>query len=189
MSVKLSRELQNIINYMLEFQRINGIVSECMTNVQILYDIVNSNVNQFKDGTKYDIKVKPYIVLSSDDVCKIVSQHVILDINGLRIDPSYETTSLKNRIYFKDFKEFMDHLSDNSKKLLDESFDLKTILEGYVNSVNISERMNKGEFMISNKQYYDNQFDYIAKKLNKAFIHSLINSSNNCFSRPSKYSK
>ena len=178
MSVKLSVKIQHIINHMLDYQRMNGIVEQCMTNVQTLYDIITSNIEStIKVGTKYEIKVKPCIILSHDgesNITEVVSQHVILDVDGLEIDPSYETLSLKNAIYFKDYREFMDFLSERSKKSLDESVGIKTILEGYITAVGLSDRMNNGEFLISDKQFYDNQLDYVIKKMKETFLCSPV---------------
>jgi hypothetical protein len=151
----------NIVLSMMEFQKINNIKNQCVTNVQYLYDCVKMN------HKSWNVKVKPVIVLSIDDnetkMLRFVSGHLILllDNNETIIDPSYDVFSLKNKSYFDNVKDFLDNFDDNSKAFIKEN--LKKIICDFVDFAKLAERINNGELLICDEEFYNNQADYVEK--------------------------
>jgi hypothetical protein len=123
---------------MREFQKINCIKNQCISNV--LYFIK-------KLDSSNRIKIKPVIVVSFDDetnIFKIIGGHliVVLKDGELVIDPSYDVDSLKNKSYFGTIEDFIKGVPS-----IEES-KLKQIIGYFLEFVKIAEQMNNDEFFI-----------------------------------------
>jgi hypothetical protein len=153
--------LLNIINSMRKFQEVNLIKKQCITNSQYLYDIIISN----RYFTRDEIRVKAVIVVSSDeelDTFTFVGGHLVLVFDdGSIIDPSYDIFSLKNRSYFDNIKDVMDSFKNEDKELLKTNF--KKGFVDHIHFMKIAEQINSGECLITEKQFYNDQADYIEK--------------------------
>jgi hypothetical protein len=85
-----------------EYQKINNIKNECVTNAQILYQYINAN-------NLGDCSCNAVIA-----VCEINSNHLniccphfVVEFNNGIIDPSFEIKILPNNIYYKDYSTFI----------------------------------------------------------------------------------
>ena len=153
----------NIILSMREFQEKNGIKKQCITNAQYLYDIIKVNSSN-------DVKVKAVIVVSSDKdtgTLVIVGGHlvVILDDDETVFDPSYETFCLKNKSYFDNIKDVMDAFDD--KEMLNAKIDMKETVRQHINFMKYADEINRGECLVTEKKFYNDQADYIEKLYSK----------------------
>jgi hypothetical protein len=156
----------SIVNTMIEYQKIHNIKGRCITNTQILYDIIRAT------NPSLDIKIKAVIVIIDDTENNIMicnRAHMVLYIgNGNVIDASYEVASYKNSHYFTNIKDFISFCFKNYGKeqqieLWDGFGGIKKITEDFINFVNLSNEMNDNEFCV-NKEYYDNLLNYIQEK-------------------------
>ena len=91
-----------IVNDMYEYQKENGIVNQCLTNVQTLYDIL-------KDLGIHNVKAKAYICVGNqqDGIKKIIKKHMALIWDNYIIDPSYGVASLNDLRYYETYEDYM----------------------------------------------------------------------------------
>lgn len=154
--------LANIILSMREYQEKECIKNKCVTNSQYLYNFIK------KISSSTNVTVKAVIVLSHDkelDTTTCVGGHlvVILDDNTEEetiIDASYDVFSLKNKLYFDNIKDFMHILKKEDKYLFKKS------ICDFIEFIKIADKINNGELLNSDKQFYNNQRDYIEKLYN-----------------------
>ena len=148
-------KITEIANVMCLYQKLQNVEKECITNTQILFDIINDNYPHL------DVKAKPCFVIEQNKDKKYVKiiVHIIIYINNKTIiDPSYETCSLKNALYIDTINDIKDLLGDffkNNSKYLITKF-LK--LNDYCN------KMNTKKERVVNSEYYNNVFDFLASR-------------------------
>jgi hypothetical protein len=117
-----------------------------------------------------NVKVKAVLGFSNDDATStgvFVGGHLvlILDDNETVIDSSYDIFRLKNISYYDNVKDLIDIFKDKTE--LKKRFDLKTLFSEHIQFMKLAEQINNGEFIITDKQFYDNQADYIEKLYSK----------------------
>jgi hypothetical protein len=162
----MSNVIKSIVNTMVEYQEIHNIKKECVTNVQILYDIIKET------DPSLDVKIKAVIVVSHDNennthLC--VTGHLVLSIDDENvIDPSYEIASLKNSYYFTNIKDYIQSFNNTYDKkeqieIFSKGGGLANIIQEHLKFVNIADGMNNNKFRI-NKEYYNNICQYIQVK-------------------------
>jgi hypothetical protein len=156
--------IANIILSMREFQKEHNITSQCVTNAQYLYDIIKTN-------TSNDVKTKAVFVFSNDNMetAFFVGGHlVILLDDDTVIDPSYDIFCRTNNRYFDNVKDFMNIFDD--KTALSTRIDIKKLLHDHITFMKLAERINNGEFIITEKKFYNDQADYIEKLYSKKHL-------------------
>ena len=157
--MSLTNFISNIILSMREFQKEKFITKQCVTNTQFLYDIITTNC------IGIDVKVKAVIVVSTDDETNsftFVGGHLVLVLNDETIiDPSYDVFSLKNKSYFHNIKDVMDSFDNKSKEIIKTKF--KNEMGFHIQFMKIAEQKNNNKHIITEKQFYHNQADYIEK--------------------------
>lgn len=164
--MSISNIIKNIVSTMVEYQAIHNIKGKCVTNVQILYDIIRAT------DPKLDIKIKAVMVIIDDYenntmICN--KGHLVLDIGNKNVlDPSYEVASFNNSYYFTNVKDFINFNFKNygkkqSIELWDKFEGIKKITEQFMFFVKKADEMNNNEFYID-KSYYNNLCDYIQEK-------------------------
>ena len=158
----------NIIVSMREYQKENNITKQCITNAQFIYDIIKFNSTN-------DVKTKSVIVFSNDketNSVTLVGGHlvIILDDDNDVIDPSYEVFSLKNKLYFDNIDNFMSYFNEDDKITLKSKLNIKKVISDYLKFIKISEQINNGKFIITNKEFYNKQANYIENKYSKYLI-------------------
>ena len=152
-------DLTQILKQMLEFQKLNNSKSHCITNVQFLYDVIKP--------TYSNVKAVPVIAISENEdlnTLQIIHGHLILIITdgnkSILIEPSYEIKRLPNLHYFYNIKDYIKSISDLSEDVI--KLNIKSFLKFKQNA----DKINNNIFCIDDKLYYDNQANYIEKKLN-----------------------
>lgn len=158
---------------MYDFQKLNNITKQCVTNVQFLYDLIK---------IKYpNVKVSPVIVLSNDlnlNQTYLVDGHLVLVFENEKdiiIDPSYEIKILKNVHYYYKIKDLINNLDNSFETNYYKKNILKKNIETFLRFQKLADRINNNEFVICNKDFYNNQADYIEKRLNLQFKKAKVN--------------
>jgi hypothetical protein len=160
--MNITTRISNIILSMREYQKENNITKQCITNSQYLYDIIKMNSSN-------NVKTKAVFVFSDkneEDACIFISGHlvVVLDDDTM-IDPSYDIFCLKNTSYFDNIKDLMNIFDD--KVLVKTKVDIKKIIRDHIHFMKIAEQINNGDCVITEKEHYNRQADYIEKIYSK----------------------
>jgi hypothetical protein len=150
--------LANIVLLMREYQKKHNIKRQCVTNCQYLYDTFKANY------PLSDVKVKAVIgILSNEDETIIYEGHVVVEVEEVIFEPSYEVYSIRNIEYFDNIKQFKNVFAFRNKN------DMKDTIKEFINFTKIADTINNGELTITDKEHYDNQADYVEEKI-KPFL-------------------
>ena len=154
-------QLKRVICHMRNFQKHTDVKGQCVTNAQFLFDIIKGN--RIGSATAQAV-----IAISRDleaNTIQCMSGHVIivLVVNDtvIRIEPSYEVFCNENTTYFYNIKDFMNSVPPSAK----EVFTKKEVFTNFLAFVKLAERINSGELVICDKQFYHDQADYVATKM------------------------
>jgi len=133
---------------MRHYQCENKTVGKCVTNTQYLIDCIRYNLPHLS------AKAIPAIAKSG----ALLTIHMVVTINGRIVDPSYEICSMDNVQYYRTIGDLASKVDvgtgDFTKRLLSE-FIVFTKLADRIN--------NKEDIVITDKEYYDGQADFIDK--------------------------
>jgi len=150
--------LANIVLLMREYQKKHNIKKQCVTNCQYLYDTFKANY------PLKNVKVKAVIgILPNEDETIIYEGHVVVEVDEVIFEPSYEVYSIRNIEYFDNIKQFKNVFAFRNKN------DIKDIIKEFIDFTKIADTINNGELTISDKEHYDNQADYVEEKI-KPFL-------------------
>lgn len=138
--------------HMLKYQQNNNITRKCVDNTQYMYDsLVNSGIKA---------KVKPVMCMSEKST-KLWNSHLVIILeDGTYVDPSYEVVQNKDIKYF-------DHISCLFETVCLSRENKKKIVKKFLEIINISEKINNGELMITDYEYYENQANYVDENIKK----------------------
>ena len=154
--------IANIILSMREYQKENNIKKQCVTNSQYLYDTIKINSNN-------NVKTKAVFVFSNnneEDTAIFVGGHIVVVLDDETIiEPSYDIFCLKNKSYFDNIKDLVNMFDD--KVGLKSKIDIKKLVCDHIQFMKISEQINNGELIITEKEHYNKQADYIEKLYSK----------------------
>ena len=159
--------MDSIIKNMLQFQKQRGVKNQCMTNTQFLYDCLRHS--------GFVVKVKACLVLSihndviedenvyyssncggdGSSITTII--HLVVDVNGSILDPSYDVASLKDARYFDSIASYRAAV----KLLPIEHKHMKETISRFMEFLNLARRMNAGELLIADKKHYNEQADFV----------------------------
>ena len=159
--------IKRLVLYMHLYQKQHNIKGECTTNCQYLYDCIK---NSF-----------PYINVTIRAVCvlsKYQNRHaytvghlvIILNINKKKylFDPSYQICCHQEKRYFYDFNKFVKEFCDSY--LLTDKDEFKRLLNLHINFIKKADKINNNNSnmaYVHNKEFYNNQADYIEKACSK----------------------
>lgn len=147
--------IEKIVNAMHKYQKINNVKGCCMTNALILYDIVRLS-------TAKNVKVKAVYAISYDTetaICRFFEGHVVLSLgNNQLIEPSWELENLKDVQYFDSINVLIKVFKGLDRKVLPQ------LIEKHIYFTNIANRINNGEFLISDEEHYHKQLDYLIQQ-------------------------
>ena len=143
-------KVMKILYKMHDYQQMKNIKGECITNTQYLYDVVKHNTN-------LQVKAIAVFVLYDNRICL---GHIMLEVDGKLIDPSYEYSSLVGAQYCNSYNV--------AKKLVMAKNgyvdDWKLMLESHLNFRKKAEKINNGGLLIITEKYYHSQADYCEGK-------------------------
>jgi hypothetical protein len=121
-----------------------------MTNTQYLYDSIIHNFPNCK------VKAKSFICYSKSKNI-FVDIHLALILNGKIIDPSYEINIVGDMQYFDTISKL------NNAKIIKPT---RKLIEKFINFIEISNQINNGKILITDKKYYNDQADYVESRIN-----------------------
>jgi hypothetical protein len=148
-----------ILKEILEYQRINNIVNKCVTNTQMLY-------NMMSDFGIKNIKVEAIIAIRPPDLelpqIKICCGHLVIMVDDVLIEPSYDIYSMTNN-YVRNVKDLVDYLKDYYKP--DELKEkLQFAIYNYLHFKKIADNINN-RIEYDGGEYYEKLRDHLADKL------------------------
>ena len=128
------------------YQKENNIKDKCMTNCQTLLDILRDYYNIKGAKSRACICVG---FTEVGEIRTVVDRHLVVEVEGEIIDPSYCVDNLKNKKYYYKYIDFMNkyHYLVSIKKF-----------EGFKKR---ADEMNNNKFLVCDPSYYDNQFIYM----------------------------
>lgn len=145
-----------------KYQKDNNIKGQCITNCQILFDLFNTFI---KPLLGIEMKAKAVMVVCNFDNLQatgIVQGHLILDLDGESIEPSYEIFIFPKPIYFDNIKRFNDCVKwDKATSKEEELQNKKDTFTKFLDFKKIADEMNEGKFIIVDRDYYHNAIDYL----------------------------
>ena len=145
--------ITSIVLLMKYYQKNNNIKGQCVTNSQYLYDNIKQNYPDKK------IIAKPVIVVCNNvNYPAIIIHMVIYDEETKKIyDPSHEINSLPNTHYFDSIHSLKKSVDNITKE------DMLYVIPRFLNFITLAESINNGDLVITNKEFYDKQADFIEK--------------------------
>lgn len=114
MSVSREELINKFIQGMREYQRINNIERECCMNTKLVYEMLQAS------NIENDFKIQPCFAIFTREDKTIIVVHLVIDIDGSVIDPSYEVYSKEDVEYYKtinDFKRALSHPHNSSEQI------------------------------------------------------------------------
>jgi hypothetical protein len=93
--------IDEVLSKIYEYQRINNIKHQCITNTQIVYNYVKKHFPEKKIKT-----VVVIVYYDCGEYRRICINHILLKIDDVIIDPSYEYHILINKTYFYSYEDF-----------------------------------------------------------------------------------
>ena len=143
---------KNIIDTMREYQQINNITKQCITNTQFLYDC-------FKCNGFTKAKPKAFIIYSEckygDEEAGVFIFHLALLLDDTVIEPSYEIHKLEKKEYFTNIQEILPLLNKAKKE------NKQHMIKQFLKFLDFERRMIEGDLLIANKEFYYKQADFV----------------------------
>lgn len=100
----MSIDIITVLDKMYMYQKEHNITGQCITNTQFIYNYITTNFND----NSYRLRTKTVIVVAdiSEKYRIICCNHIIIELNGVNIDPSYEYYNKPNIVYYSNYDEF-----------------------------------------------------------------------------------
>jgi hypothetical protein len=157
--------IRKVIDLMLEYQKAKGVVEQCMTNTQYLYDCIKQNL----PDEAHKFRAEPCIVVAvaNDEQTSVHTyNHFVIKCEGRVIDASYEVYSQKVKTYCYTIAEF----KKTTEGLEMSQEYMKWVISHHIEFIRLAKRMNDGELLVCDKEFYDAQADYIEATLSRAGV-------------------
>ncbi len=144
------------VSAMHEYQKINNIKRQCITNTKYLFDCIKLNKS-------LDIKATATLVIGQrsgypEKHIRIIGWHMVLLINGELIDPSYEVDSMINKKYFYTYKDYIEYINSLELDNYKEEVNVRSLFNDFVD---IAKLINADKYYSINTEYYDKQAEYV----------------------------
>jgi hypothetical protein len=146
---------KGLMGWMFRYQKREGTVNKCLTNAQFLFDSLKESFPHL------EVKVLPvmvYIPKEREDTNYFSMGHVVVELDGEILDPSYEINKHTEKQYFPTVQEAISFLPENSisKK------QMKKMVSNFLSFVEYAENINNGKILVSDKEYYNTQANYVS---------------------------
>ena len=142
--------LTKYFNIIIDYQKKNNISCQCLINT-CFYIYCLNHINELI-GNKQDINAIPVIALENNNnkLSKIYI-HVVIKINDIIIDPSYET--YLNVKYYENI--------DNIKNFLSLNMSKQEIKKHFIEFKEITDKINCGSYIVPDQKYFNDLSNYI----------------------------
>ena len=144
-----------LLDLMYEYQKPRNINSLCITNAQTFYDMVINS--KLCPPNKVSVKAVMVAGVNERDTLVFVPNHMVVFVGDKILDPSYNTSCLKDSIYTDNLATLFSKFSKKNFK----NYDLRNSLDLFVRMKEWETKMNNNEFVITDKTYYNDQLDYL----------------------------
>jgi hypothetical protein len=141
-----------ILDAMMVYQQHHNITRMCITNTQFFLDCVKQNHPELNP------KARAVIVANEEYICI----HLVVELNGMVLDSSYEIVSTQNKVYFDTYADFKRSKWYNISWSGEKE---KERLSLYLKFIEYAKRMNEGQLLIVDKAYYESQADFVTKEM------------------------
>jgi hypothetical protein len=163
-----------IVDAMHQYQRKHNIKKQCITNTQYLYDSIKASFPCL------DVKTKAIIGFRNNDkilgvdeksqkkyvnreTYTVVHMVVLID-DKIIFDPSAEINDMEDLDYVgREFKGLIKTLRELG--MCEEM--INTLIKQYMLFLGYEKKMNNGEGLVVDRQYYNNQADYVEETMMK----------------------
>ena len=154
--------IKTVVDLMLEFQKANGIVKQCVTNTQYLYDVMKANL-----PPQIPIRAEACVVIVEHPEIGTIEfiSHLALSFEDRVIDSSYEIYSKENKSYYTTIADLMNVVEHGyfEKKEGGQSL-LREIVSNHIDFVGMAKRINDGGLLVCDKEFYNAQADYVERR-------------------------
>ena len=144
----MTTKLQRVLGIINKYQYENNITKECLTNVQIIFQYMLTH------EPITPVIIKPVIaVIKCENNLTICTNHVVIKIDDIIIDPSYEYNKYSNVVYYENYNDFIINTFGSNYKGL---YTKKMYKRAFNEFRKISAKINKTKkIMRINNNYYD----------------------------------
>ena len=146
--------MSSVLKLMHKFQNLNNINKNCITNTKYLYDNLIYNFPE--------LPARAVVVICITGIRTIM--HMVVMVNDTIYDPSYDIFSLKDVKYFNNVKQYLDHITPESRKILG-----KKIIETFIEFTKYANLINNKKLILVDvdDKYYQTQANYVEKNFKK----------------------
>jgi hypothetical protein len=162
MKPTLKNMVEELISLMNEYQKKYNIKEHCITNTQYLYDCIKLNFPKARTQA-----VLCTVLNDKKEVTKIIT-HMVVMIDDLIYDPSYEINSLQNVHYFDNVKSLVSAVPNLPKEKI------SNMITHFLEFIKFSCEINNGGLLISNNKIYHDQADYIEREVHHRALQYFI---------------
>ena len=133
-----------------------------MTNSQYIYDCLRgSGVDSARVTATLVVKI-------IEDYTIWTNVHLVVLVNDVIVDASYDVASVKDKKYCFTIAEWLEYVKEipmSPMNLKDIMSNNKYIIEQFVKFLDIAKRINAGGLLVADKEYYNQQADFVEKAL------------------------
>lgn len=149
MSIEIG--VSKFVKKMYAYQKKNDIKHKCLTNTQYLHDSMKiSGVH---------VKAKAVISFHRKGKDTIITNHILVQLpDGTMLDPSYDIGS-ENVKYYETIESASNLLNEMNEELTKREF-----VKLFIRFIEYAEKINSGEIVITDKDYYNNLADFMENK-------------------------
>jgi len=144
--------MSSVLKLMYKFQNLNNINKKCITNTKYFYDNFIYNFPE--------LSARAVVVICITGIRTIM--HMVVMVNDTIYDPSYDIFSLKDVKYFNNVKQYLDHITPQSRKILG-----KKVTEEFIEFTKYANLINNKKLIIVDDKYYQTQANYVEKNFKK----------------------
>jgi hypothetical protein len=143
-----------LVHLMNQFQLDNGIKNKCCVNAQFLYRTLQNNY-----PTETSLKVLPVVAVynRTENSVTINKGHMVVKINNLIFDPSYEVSSSRDLKYLYNMKDIS---TDESVKKCCDDFK-RDVIKSWLDFQKFADLINNGRHIKGEEVYSKQLYDFI----------------------------
>jgi hypothetical protein len=147
--------MTSLLNLMHNFQKLNKVNKQCITNTQYFYDNFIMNYPT--------LPIHAMAVICLVGTRTII--HMVIMINDTIYDPSYEIHSLNDVLYFNNIKDYMNNITIDSRNKIG-----KLVVKEFIEFIEIAKLINNKKHIIADNKYYHSQADYVLNNIDSKKI-------------------
>ena len=144
--------MDKVVQTMYRYQRDNNSTRECIANTQYLRDCI---VHSGQEAT-----AKAVFALYKCGGLTHVNVHMVVDVDGIVVDPSYEVAQYHPIYCYK-----IHQLPSNFRKEETSGLSREEVITMFLEFMNYAKDINDGVSLVTDLNYYNGQADFINAQL------------------------